>query len=457
MADQQSQSSSGPRLPGGVGLWVAGGSSSLVGLLVLLVVLAVMGVMSSQRPLCQAPVDSSAATLASGAGRDAIPAELVAVFRDASARYKLGPDGWLWLAAFNKEETDFGRNLNRSSAGAIGWMQFMPATWAQYGVDADGDGVKDPWKPRDGIYGAANYLHALGAPGDWAKAAFGYNHAGWYVDEVTALFKRYKGGGAAAVDVSAIPVGLGDADPASTAASSARGTGSRACGGAADGAMTPGGALDFNHATRVSTPGRMVELPAWATAKGYASAAIRDGRARIDSRIAGNLLTLLRHYDLRVHDCLASGHNTHGAGESCDIVPADDPLPQVGRMTPGWAKVRKLAEDLGWQQPGPGYPGGYACNSGMPFKPAIYIVCYNGDLNHGDPAHAKGGCACPHLHLTWQSAVHGAPVALSTPAPWVMVFDQEAATSPADVDAPGSSRKRRRSAPAPTRQAEAAR
>jgi hypothetical protein len=65
-------------------------------------------------------------------------------------------------------------------------MQFMPETWAGYGVDANGDGVADPYDPEDAIFAAANYLRASGAPGDWYNAIFAYNHADWYVADVLA-------------------------------------------------------------------------------------------------------------------------------------------------------------------------------------------------------------------------------------------------------------------------------
>ena len=48
------------------------------------------------------------------------------------------------LAAINKVETNFGGNMGPSSAGAVGWMQFMPDTWLRWGLDADGDGLADP-------------------------------------------------------------------------------------------------------------------------------------------------------------------------------------------------------------------------------------------------------------------------------------------------------------------------
>jgi hypothetical protein len=91
---------------------------------------------------------------------------------------------WEVLAAINEIETDYGRNLNISSAGALGWMQFMPATWDMYGVDANGDGVKDPFNPVDAIFAAARYLRAAGADTDIRRAVFAYNHADWYVDSV---------------------------------------------------------------------------------------------------------------------------------------------------------------------------------------------------------------------------------------------------------------------------------
>ena len=65
-----------------------------------------------------------------------------------------------------------------------GWMQFMPATWKQYGVDANGDERKDPYNPVDAIFAAARYLKAAGAEEDLRRAIFAYNHADWYVDSV---------------------------------------------------------------------------------------------------------------------------------------------------------------------------------------------------------------------------------------------------------------------------------
>jgi hypothetical protein len=121
-----------------------------------------------------------------------VPRKLGPIFVAAATKYRLGGQGPSVLAAVNDVETDFGRNLSTSSAGAIGWMQFMPATWARYGEDADHDGPTDPNDPWDAIFAAAHYLRANGAPADWRTAIFAYNHADWYVDEVLTTSRRYR-------------------------------------------------------------------------------------------------------------------------------------------------------------------------------------------------------------------------------------------------------------------------
>ncbi len=113
-----------------------------------------------------------------------VPPVLIPIYHRASDQYALGPQGPAILAGINAIETAFGTNLGPSSAGAVGWMQFMPETWAMYGVDANGDGVTDPNNPEDAIYAAARYLSAAGMPADVWGAIFAYNHADWYVEEV---------------------------------------------------------------------------------------------------------------------------------------------------------------------------------------------------------------------------------------------------------------------------------
>ena len=116
----------------------------------------------------------------------AVPPILVPIYQRAATAYGLGPHGPAILAGINEVETAFGTNLNVSSAGAEGWMQFMPSTWETWGVDANGDGVADPFNPEDAIYAAARYLNASGMPGDTYGAIYAYNHADWYVSEVLA-------------------------------------------------------------------------------------------------------------------------------------------------------------------------------------------------------------------------------------------------------------------------------
>jgi hypothetical protein len=110
-----------------------------------------------------------------------IPPFLLPIYQAAGIQYGIR---WEVLAAINEIETDYGRNLNISSAGALGWMQFMPPTWDMYGVDANGDGQKDPFNPVDAIFAAARYLRAAGADEDLYRAIFAYNHADWYVESV---------------------------------------------------------------------------------------------------------------------------------------------------------------------------------------------------------------------------------------------------------------------------------
>ena len=78
-----------------------------------------------------------------------------------------------------------------NSAGAGGPMQFLASTWAEYGVDGDGDGALDRWDPADAIFAAANFLRSNGAPDDYERALLAYNDAGWYVSEVETWARRY--------------------------------------------------------------------------------------------------------------------------------------------------------------------------------------------------------------------------------------------------------------------------
>ncbi len=110
-----------------------------------------------------------------------VPPVLLPIYQSAAARYGVP---WEVLAAINEVETNYGQDLSVSSAGAEGWMQFLPQTWAEYGVDATGKGVRDPYNPADAIFAAARYLRAAGAAQNLTGAIFAYNHSGVYVESV---------------------------------------------------------------------------------------------------------------------------------------------------------------------------------------------------------------------------------------------------------------------------------
>jgi murein DD-endopeptidase MepM/ murein hydrolase activator NlpD len=131
------------------------------------------------------PADLSAAPLQA---QQLDSAQLQGLWQRAGGAYGIP---WQVLAAINKVESNFGRNMGPSSAGAVGWMQFMPSTWERWGVDANGDGVADPWNADDAVYAAARYLAASGGQSDLYGAVFSYNHADWYVKEVLDLARLY--------------------------------------------------------------------------------------------------------------------------------------------------------------------------------------------------------------------------------------------------------------------------
>jgi hypothetical protein len=132
----------------------------------------------SENPALIGAVGNLSNLLANG---DSPPGFLIPIYMEAGRRYGVP---WEVLAAINAVESDYGRNLNTSSAGAIGWMQFEPSTWHEWGLAADGHSVANPYDPRDAIFSAARYLAAAGAAKDIWGAIYAYNHASWYVDMV---------------------------------------------------------------------------------------------------------------------------------------------------------------------------------------------------------------------------------------------------------------------------------
>lgn len=295
-----------------------------------------------------------------------VPKWLVPIYLQAAARYQLGPRGPGILAGINWEETGFGTNLGVSSAEAEGWMQFLPSSWEAFGVDGNGDGVKDPYNPWDAIFAAARLLRYSGAPGNWHDAIFSYNHADWYVEDVLADARKWSVDG------------------------SLEGEG-ETCGAA--------GSPVLAKATTLREPRAFKALPARLWVGG-------GSPESVDARIWPDAIWLLETYELRVTAARESGHNTHGDGTAMDMVPAP------GR---GWDETaRRAAEDLGWRESCGPSGSAPAC----PLVPAIQFIGYNGYPGHGDPAHAGENA---HLHVSWQSSDYGCP-GLCAPRAWVKVF-----------------------------------
>jgi len=169
------------------------------------------------------------------------PAQLVPLYEAAAAKYQLGPMGPAYLAAVNELESGFGQNLGTSSAGAVGFMQFLPSTWATEGVTPTGapapQGPAGWNNPGDAVFSAANYLSRLGAPGNWWQAIYEWGGKGVAeADQATVLARDYydqglqaqgaAGGTATPVSSSSGATGnsvgttsLGSAAPAPTASS----------------------------------------------------------------------------------------------------------------------------------------------------------------------------------------------------------------------------------------------
>jgi hypothetical protein len=136
-----------------------------------------------------APFDQS---VASQYALDRIPATYLDLYRRAAVTCPGLP--WTVLAGIGTVETGNGTNVHRSTAGALGPMQFIPSTWAMYGYDADGDGKADIHDPTDAVFSAARYLCAAGAGRGGQSldnAIFAYNHAWWYVREVINIANSY--------------------------------------------------------------------------------------------------------------------------------------------------------------------------------------------------------------------------------------------------------------------------
>jgi Transglycosylase SLT domain len=211
-----------------------------------------------------------------------IPPTFLEIYRRAADDHGLD---WSVLAAIGKVESDHGRSRlpgvqsGFNCAGAAGPMQLGVGAgdhgcgdagdaWATYAVDGDGDGRRDVYDPADSIPAAARYLRAAGAPDDYRRAIFAYNHAAWYVAEILATAERYRG--------------LSTGQP--------------------------------NMVHRVPFFGRWLALVPGTT-------------VRCDARIVDDVVYMIRRFTLTVTACFAAaGHaigGEHPLGLAIDAVPAD--------------------------------------------------------------------------------------------------------------------------------------
>ena len=187
----------------------AAAAATLIAALPLLVV--VLFAASPATP-AQAGYDAGLGGTPSGLARQDIPAAYLAWYMNAAQTCPGLP--WSVLAGIGKVESDHGRSslpgvrADSNSAGAEGPMQFLPATFAEYAVNADPGHTLTPYDPADAIYTAARMLCVNGARGGSGsgieQAVFAYNHAGWYVSEVMAWAGRYAAPSASGAAAAAI-------------------------------------------------------------------------------------------------------------------------------------------------------------------------------------------------------------------------------------------------------------
>ena len=285
-----------------------------------------------------------------------IPSAYLGTYQQAGSSYGVG---WEYLAAIGQIESDHGRG---SAAGirsgvnfagcCAGPMQFLiigvgGGTWGAYGVDADDDGRRDVYDPDDAIAGAASYLRASGAPSDWDRAIFAYNHAGWYVQKVKDLAERYRG---APIGPDALPAGSGSSQ-----------------------------ALPLEESWLLQVPG---------------------SRVVCDRRIVADVQLLLERYKMTATACYSAGGPHKALGEH-PLGLAIDAVPAAGGS---WDLLAKAAHDFGWRDICG--PSGCAGQLPSPFR----FIGWNGYPGHGDPAHA-GAQAHLHFSWQHTPALPGTPAA----------------------------------------------
>jgi hypothetical protein len=151
---------------------------------------AILGTRASVISLIPAVRQGTLPIAAATAGR---PSTWLGLYQDSAADYCPGLS-WTVLAAIGEIESGDGANDGPSTAGALGPMQFMPATWTGWATDGFGEtGTPDIMNPLDAVPSAARMLCADGATssGGLSAAIYDYNHASWYVSEVLDLAGEY--------------------------------------------------------------------------------------------------------------------------------------------------------------------------------------------------------------------------------------------------------------------------
>ena len=131
---------------------------------------------------------------ASDAAEDDVPGDLLVTYQRASANCPGLP--WPAVAAIGKAETDHNRSPGTSDAGAVGPMQFLPATWEEFQADGDGDGEADVEDEEDAIAGAVRLLCVNGGddPTMLRAAIRTYNRSDEYVEEILSIARSYTSG-----------------------------------------------------------------------------------------------------------------------------------------------------------------------------------------------------------------------------------------------------------------------
>lgn len=276
-----------------------------------------------------------------------IPAEYLRLYQQAGERYGID---WAVLAAIGSIETNHGRSTAAGVRSGVnfagccaGPMQFYvvgrSSTWDAYGVDGNGDGRRSPYDPEDAIPAAASYLKASGAPADYRRAIYAYNHADWYVADVLAKAAEYRG---AAEGTSPSQLAVG---------------------------RTNAAALLRNPRIRLT---------------GVQRADLRRGG--IDPRLVGTLEAIGREHTVVV-TALQSDHSpgtNHEAGRAADIGSVDGQVCEGSRSGACGRLAVELARVEG------------------PMRSTELIYCFDPDARRSPDAFARSD-HCDHIHVGWDA------------------------------------------------------